>query len=145
MNAGGVDKACKSNAGYWSLENGNWICYNIFMQNFRDLEVYQRCQGLFPKVYRLVRSWPPLDQRELGSQMIRAANSIHANIAEGYGKSPNDFKRYLTTAIGSCDELVSHLNDAQNVGLVSLEIVKEFVAEYAIVGKQLTRLKQKWK
>lgn len=115
------------------------------MQNFRDLEVYRRSQALFPKIYRLVRGWRPLDQRELGSQMIRAANSIHANIAEGCGKSPVDFKRYITTAIGSCDELVSHLNDAQNVGLVSAKVMKEFMAEYTIVGKQLTRLKQKWK
>ena len=67
MNAGGVDKACKSNAGYWSLENGNWIEYNSFMQSFKDLEVYQRAQALFPKVYHVVRSWSPLDQRELGS------------------------------------------------------------------------------
>ena len=85
------------------------------MSNFRNLEVYQRAQKLFPRIYKMVRSWNQVDQRELGSQMIRAANSIHANIAEGYGKSPNEFKRYLTTAIGSCDELVSHLTDASNV------------------------------
>ena len=115
------------------------------MQNFRELEVYQRSQALFPRVYRLIRSWESLDQRELGSQIIRAANSIHANIAEGYGKTPNDFKRYLTTAIGSCDELVSHLTDAGNIGLITSDMMNEFISEYAIVGKQLTRLKQKWK
>ena len=115
------------------------------MQNFKDLEVYQRAQTLFPKIYRVVRSWEPLDQRELGSQMIRAANSIHANIAEGCGKTPNDFKRYLTIAIGSCDELVSHIHDAGNIGLMTLEMMNEFIREYTIVGKQLTRLKQKWK
>ena len=115
------------------------------MQNFRELEVYQRSQALFPKIYRLVRSWGQLDQRELGSQIIRAANSIHANIAEGYGKTPNDFKRYLMTAIGSCDELVSHLNDAGNIELITPEMMNEFIGEYTIVGKQLTRLKQRWK
>ena len=77
--------------------------------------------------------------------MIRAANSIHANIAEGCGKTTNDFKRYLTTAIGSCDELVSHLNDAGSIGLMTSEMMNEFIFEYTIVGKQLTRLKQKWK
>ena len=115
------------------------------MQNFKGLDVYKRASELFPKVYRIVRSWNQLDQRELGSQIIRAANSIHANIAEGYSKTPNDFKRYLASAIGSCDELVSHLKDARNIGLLKEEIYTSFIAEYEIVGKQLTRLKQQWK
>ena len=115
------------------------------MKNFQDLDVYQRASTLFPRVYKLVRSWSIADQKELGSQIIRAANSIHANIAEGYSKTPNDFKRYLGIAIGSCDELVSHFNDAYQVGLLEQENYKSLIAEYAVVGKQLTRLKQNWK
>lgn len=80
MNAGGVDKSCKSNAGGWTLETSNWL-YNTSMASFQELEVYQRAQELFPKVYALVRRWDRLDQREMRSQIIRAANSIHANIA----------------------------------------------------------------
>ena len=115
------------------------------MKSYHDLDVYQRAQKLFPVVYKLVRTWPQIDQRELGSQMIRAANSIHANIAEGYGKTPNDFKRYLGTAIGSCDELISHLTDAHNVGLADDETRDHLLAEYIIIGKQMNKLKQNWK
>ena len=112
------------------------------MGSFKDLEVYQRAQALFPKIYKLVRSWKQLDQREIGSQIIRAANSIHANIAEGHGKTWNEFRRYLSMAIGSCDEVRSHLKDAANIGLVNEKVYQEIVGEYEIVGKQLTRLKQ---
>ena len=77
--------------------------------------------------------------------MRRAILSVCANIAEGYSKTPNDFKRYLASAIGSCDELVSHLNDARNIGLLNETIHKLLIADYGIVGKQLTRLKQQWK
>ena len=115
------------------------------MKSFKDLDVYKRASALFPRVYKLVRSWNMIDQKELGSQIIRAANSIHANIAEGYSKTPNDFKRYLGTAIGSCDELVSHFNDAYQVGLLEQEHYKNLLAECDVVGKQLTRLKQNWK
>ena len=115
------------------------------MQGFKDLEVYQRASELFPKIYRLVRSWKTIDQRELGSQIIRAANSIHANVAEGFAKTPNDFKRYLGNAIGSCNELMSHINDAAIIGLITEQSKDEFVREYTIVVKQLVRLKQKWK
>ena len=114
------------------------------MRNYRDLEAYQRASSLFPKVYRLVRSWKMLDQRELGSQIIRAANSVHANLAEGFGKSPADFKRYIAIAIGSCDELRSHINDARNIGLVDPKSADVLLREYDIVGKQLMRFKQAW-
>ena len=114
------------------------------MRNYRDLEAYQRASSLFPQIYRLVRSWKPLDQRELGSQIIRAANSIHANIAEGFGKTPTDFKRYIAIAIGSCDELRSHLNDARNIGLIDTKSATTLLSEYDVVGKQLMRLKQVW-
>ena len=140
-----MDKACKSNPGGWTLETRDWKSYNAVVKNFKDLEVYQRASKLFPKVYRMVRAWSAADQRELGSQIIRAANSIHSNVAEGYGKSVADFKRYLGMAIGSCDELVSHLNDAHNVGLITASIKDELLREYDVVGKQLTRLKQNWK
>ncbi len=32
MNAGGVDKACKSNAGSWTLETRNWKEYNTLYE-----------------------------------------------------------------------------------------------------------------
>ena|SRR3989344_1503462 len=113
--------------------------------NYRELEVYQRANTLFPKIYRLVRSWKQVDQQEIGSQMVRAANSIHANIAEGSTKSVPDFKRYLGNAIGSCDELVSHITDAVNIGLMNKTVSDKLIDEYRIVGKQLMRLKQNWK
>ena len=113
--------------------------------NYRELEVYQRANSLFPKIYRLVRSWKEIDQREIGSQIIRAANSIHANIAEGSTKSVPDFKRYLGNSIGSCDELISHITDAVNIGLMGKSAGEKLTDEYKVVGKQLTRLKQNWK
>ncbi len=100
---------------------------------------------MFPRIYRMVRSWKTIDQREIGSQIIRAANSIHANIAEGYSKSPADFRRYLGNALGSCDELVSHISDVCRIGLISAELQREITEEYEIIGKQLTRLKQRWR
>jgi len=145
MNAGGVDKACKSNAGGWTLETRSWKRYNVVVKNFQDLDVYKRASELFPRIYRLVRSWSAFDQRELGSQLIRAANSIHANLAEGFSKSEKDFKRYIGTAIGSCDEVVSHLTDAHHINLITEQEKQELVGEYEVVGKQLTRLKQSWK
>jgi len=112
------------------------------MSDFTNLHVYKRAHALFPKVYRLVRLWGRDDQRELGSQLIRSANSIHANIAEGASKSRKDFARYISTALGSCDETRSHIADACNVGLITEDDAHVLFDEYIVVGKQLTKLKQ---
>jgi len=140
MNAGGVDKACKSNAGSWTLVASCWII--LIWGNFSNLELYKRANASFPKVYKLVRRWDKDDQKEIGSQLIRVADSIHANIAEGSAKFKRNFARYIGIAIGSCDETISHINDAFNVGLISQETRNVLISEYEIVGKQLTKLKQ---
>lgn len=115
------------------------------MTNFKNLDVYNEASDLFPKIYRIVKTWEISDQRELGAQIIRAANSVHANIAEGYSKTEKDFKRYLSNSIGSCDELISHINDAHNIDLLDQKRTDELIKDYTIIVKKLTRLKQNWK
>ncbi len=143
MNAGGVDKACKSYARCRAPGAGIQNDYTERV-SYQQLRVYQEAQKLFPRVYRIVRSWSEKDQRELGSQLIRAANSIHANIAEGYGKSAHEFKRYLGHALGSCDEVKSHLDDAIHVSLIPVDKGMELREAYVGIAKQLYRLREKW-
>ncbi len=79
--------------------------------------------------------------------MRRAAKSIPANIAEGYGKkrSPNNFKSFLDIALGSANETIVHLEIAVAVGYVQQTEITELVDEYEIVAKQLFRLVQSWR
>jgi len=81
----------------------------------------------------------------LRDQVCRSANSIHANIAEGYGRSTAEFKMYLTRSLGSCNETVSHITDALNSKFGKIDLGNELVREYEIVGKQIYRLREKWK
>ena len=115
------------------------------IKNYTDILAYQNSKKLFPIIYKIIRAWSYLDQKELGSQIIRSANSIHANIAEGYGKSVNDFKRYLTNALGSCDEILSHLEDAFNVSLIDENNYIYLKDNYTIIGKQIYNLRKNWK
>src|SRR3989344_5218844 len=114
------------------------------IRHFSDLDVYKRAQGLYPKVVEFSRSFPK-EGFHLCDQVCRSANSIHANIAEGYGRSTAEFKLYLTRALGSCNETISHLNDAINSELADKNVSNELVKNYEIVGKQIYRLREKWK
>ncbi|OGF73081.1 hypothetical protein A3C05_04855 [Candidatus Giovannonibacteria bacterium RIFCSPHIGHO2_02_FULL_45_40] len=114
------------------------------IRHFSDLDVYKRAQGLYPKVVEFSRSFPK-EGFHLRDQVCRSANSIHANIAEGYGRSTAEFKMYLTRSLGSCNETVSHITDALNSKFGKIDLGNELVREYEIVGKQIYRLREKWK
>jgi len=72
---------------------------------FQDLEVYQLSEELADAVWDIVLKWDLLARDTVGKQLIRAADSIGANIAEGSGRgSPNDTRRFLRIARGSLME-----------------------------------------
>jgi four helix bundle protein len=69
------------------------------------LEVYKLAEKVGDEIWRLVGRWPPFERRTLGEQLVRSADSIGANIAEGAGRgSFNDNKRFVKIARGSLNE-----------------------------------------
>lgn len=90
------------------------------MQNFRRLRVWQLAHKLALEV---AQSLSPRTCRRtpgLRSQSIRAATSIGWNIAEGCGKqSPQEFHRFLETALSSLLEVESQLLFARDANLLS--------------------------
>jgi four helix bundle protein len=55
------------------------------VKSYRDLRVWQRAMDLVEEVYLGSATFPRSETYGLTSQMRRAAISIPANIAEGYG------------------------------------------------------------
>lgn len=51
-----------------------------------DLEIYQLSVEIGTIVWDLIVGWNSLAQKTVGEQFVRAADSIAANIAEGYGR-----------------------------------------------------------
>ena len=61
--------------------------------------------------FRLTRKFPREEMYGMASQVRRAANSIPANIAEGYGRENRaELFQYLRIAQGSLKELETHLD-----------------------------------
>ena len=72
---------------------------------FEKLEVYRLAEKLADEVWRLVFRWNSLARDTVGKQLIRAADSIGANIAEGYGRgSAQDNQRFVRIGRGSLNE-----------------------------------------
>jgi len=74
-------------------------------KRFRDLDVYRLAEQLSEEIWNIVQEWKPLAQDTIGKQIIRSADSIGANIAEGSGRgSFQDNKRFVRMARGSLSE-----------------------------------------
>jgi four helix bundle protein len=70
-------------------------------------------------MHAAVSEWPWFEQRSLGLQIVRAADSIGANIAEAMGRWHRpDQRRFLFVARGSLRELEHWVEVAQERGLL---------------------------
>ena len=73
--------------------------------NFENLRVYQLSEALADSVWKVVRRWDNLARDTVGKQLIRSADSVGANIAEGSGRaSVADNRRFVRIARGSLYE-----------------------------------------
>lgn len=73
--------------------------------NFESLQIYQLAEMLADEVWNVVLGWEYFAKDSVGKQMVRAADSIGANIAEGSGRgSLQDNRRFLRMARGSLYE-----------------------------------------
>ena len=73
--------------------------------HFENLQVYQLAEKLADEIWIIVTDWDSLAKNTVGTQIIRSADSIGANLAEGSGRGSNqDYKRFIKISRGSLYE-----------------------------------------
>jgi four helix bundle protein len=108
------------------LENRNWKLETYTnladaqIRDFTDLKVWQLARELRKLVYQIARKLPAEERFGLASQMQRAAVSITANVAEGFGRySYQENIQFCGTARGSAFEVRDHLIAAEDENYIS--------------------------
>jgi four helix bundle protein len=92
------------------------------VRDFKDLLVWKLARELRVQIYVLVRNFPPEERFALNTQMRRAAQSIGANIAEGFGRySYRENIQYCRQARGSAFEVRDHLVTAVDAEFITQE------------------------
>lgn len=103
--------------------------------NFENLRVYQLSEDLADYIWEIVFKWNNFARNTVGIQIVRAADSIGANIAEGAGrKSFQDNKRFVYIARGSTNETKHWLRRAYKRKLLTadeINLLKPILEELA--------------
>ncbi len=92
--------------------------------------------------------FPAIEQRALGDQLRRASKSICANIAEGFAKqggSAAEFKRYLSIATGSSDEMRVWARYCLDLDNIDEATWRRWRDEYREISKMLQGLSKSWR
>ncbi|WP_310481326.1 four helix bundle protein [Chamaesiphon sp. VAR_48_metabat_403] len=111
------------------------------IQSYRDLRVWQKGMDVAESCYLITREFPKEEIYGMTSQIRRAAASIPANIAEGYGREYRaEYVRFLRIAQGSLKELETHLLLSVRVKLATSQIANPILSECESLGKMLASL-----
>lgn len=111
------------------------------LESYRDLKVWQKAMDMVVNCYKLSQTFPKDEIYGLTSQLRRAAVSVPANIAEGYGRgSRKEYLQFLTIAQGSLKEAETHLMIAQRLEYVTQAQIESTLIHTEEVGKMLGTL-----
>ena len=93
------------------------------------------------EIYRATAAAPNDWKFALGSRTLRAATSVPANIAEGYGRGTTGaYVQFLKIARGSLKEVETHLLLGQRVGALTSDRIEAILVELDGVGRMLNAL-----
>lgn len=93
--------------------------------NFENLRVYQQAEKLADAVWDVALDWHVFAKDTVGKQIVRSADSIGANIAEGVGRGTYaENRRFVRVARGSLNETIHWLRRAFKRNLLSDNDIK---------------------
>ena len=120
------------------------------IRDVTDLEIYNEALNLLYPLYQLTNLIPP-DHRKIKYQANEAGEKIPPQIAEGFGKksSPREFCRFLSMALGSSDEVITHIREVKILAKTYLRIKPEqcdsLIGRYQILSRKINRLLSSWR
>jgi four helix bundle protein len=82
--------------------------------SYKKLLIWQNARELVLDIHKMtLNKLPQFELYEEGSQIRRSIKSVRSNIVEGYGRRryKQDFIRFLTYSLASCDETTDHLEN----------------------------------
>jgi four helix bundle protein len=106
--------------------------------SFQELVVWQKGMDLAERIHRATRSFPSEDLFTVGTQVRRAANSIPANVSEGFSRrSRGTYRAHVAIALGSNAEVQTLLELCRRLSLIEQALIRELASLAEDVGRLL--------
>jgi four helix bundle protein len=103
-----------------------------------DLQVYQLSMEIGETIWKIVIEWDSFTKDTIGKQLVRAADSIAANLSEGFGRYHfNESKHFGYYSRGSLFETKTWLTKAFNRKLISKIEFNKFMNDIDTIGIKL--------
>lgn len=111
------------------------------IESYRDLKVWRLGMDIAVEVWGLTGRYPREEMFGLVSQTRRAASSVPANIAEGYGRNSRaSYAHFLRIAQGSLKELETPFLLAERIGMAPPDASAPLLALTDELGRMLHTL-----
>ncbi|MBE0652180.1 MAG: four helix bundle protein [Bacteroidales bacterium] len=99
-------------------------------KDLENLEIYQMSMNIGDKIWDIVNDWDSFATNTVGYQIVRAADSIAANISEGYGRYHfKENRQFVYIARGSLYETRTFLNKSFERKLIEEETYNKLKSE----------------
>lgn len=109
--------------------------------SYKNLNVWQLSRELVVEIHTMTLTrLPKFELYEEGSQIRRSIKSVKSNIVEGYGRRRyrQEYIRFLTFSLASCDETVDHLETLFETGsLADAELYGQTHGRLEQLGRKL--------
>ena len=105
-----------------------------------ELRVYQLSMDMGEKVWGIVEKWNYFSKDTVGKQLVRAADSIAANLSEGYGRFHyKESRQFCYYARGSLSETKTWLRKAYNRKLLDQSTFQLFLEDIESISIKLNK------
>lgn len=91
-----------------------------------DLEIYREAMEIGEEIWMLASGWDFFAKDTVGKQIVRSADSIAANLSEGYGRYHfKENQKFCYYSRGSAEETQTWLEKAARRDLVGREVARQ--------------------
>ena len=103
-----------------------------------EFRIYQDAMEIGEKVWQIVITWDKFSKETMGYQLVRAADSVAANLSEGLGRYHyKETKNFSYYSRGSLFETKTWLTKARNRGIINVEAFSGFIRTLDDIGVKL--------
>ena len=103
-----------------------------------ELEVYNMAMGMAERIWNIVIVWDYFSKDTMGKQIVRAADSVAANLSEGFGRFHyKENKNFCYYSRGSLFETKIWLKKAHNRNRINDEDFNKFMELLEIISVKL--------